>query len=157
MNTDVQFPWQHKAVILHTKHLLHSYQHWIGQSLFDLSIPPEELAQALFTAPFVVVSHGTQADPIFNYGNQKALDLWELDWEEFTQMPSRKTAQEVEQAERNRLLLDTQTKGFSNFSGIRITSTGKRFYIEDGIIWNILDENNQYCGQGAVYSKYRFV
>ena len=72
-------------------------------------------------------------------------------------MPSRKTAQEVVQAERNRLLLDTQTKGFSNFSGIRITSTGKRFYIENGIIWNILDEKDQYCGQAAVYSKYRFV
>ncbi len=157
MKPDVQFPWQHKTIILHTQRLLHSYQHWIGQSLFDLSIPPEELAQALFEAPFVVVSHGTEADPIFNYANYQALQLWELSWEEFTQMPSRKTAQEVVQAERNRLLLDTQTKGFSNFSGIRITSTGKRFYIENGIIWNILDEKGQYCGQGAVYSKYRFV
>ena len=158
MNMDVQFPWQHEAVILHTKYLLHSYQHWIGQSLFDLTIPPEQLAQALFEAPFVVLSHGTQPDPILNYGNKKALDLWEMSWEEFTQMPSRKTAQEVEQTERNRLLLDTQTKGFiHNVSGVRITSTGKRFYIQDGIIWNILDENNQYYGQGAVVSKYRFV
>jgi hypothetical protein len=157
MNQDGLFPWQQPAVIHHTQLLLRSYQHWMGQSLFDLSVPPEDLAQSLFEVPFVVVSHGTEVDPIFNYANRKALELWELPWEEFTQMPSRKTAEVILQAERNRLLLDTQTKGFSNFSGIRITSTGKRFYIEDGILWNVLDEQYQYCGQGAIYSKCKFV
>ena len=72
-------------------------------------------------------------------------------------MPSRKTAEEVMQEERNRLLSETATQGFSNFSGIRMTSTGKRFEIQDGIIWNVLDEKNQRCGQAAVYSRYKFI
>ena len=116
-----------------------------------------EFAQALFEAPFVLVSHGTQPDPIFNYGNRKALELWKLDWEDFTRMPSRKTAEQVVQQERDRLLAETAAKGFSNYSGIRISSTGKRFKIEDGIIWNVLDEQNQRCGQASVFCKYIFI
>ncbi|MDJ0798373.1 MAG: MEKHLA domain-containing protein [Calothrix sp. MO_167.B12] len=157
MNTDVQHPWQQEEIIRHTQRLLHSYQHWMGQSLFDLSIPPEDLAQALFEAPFVVVSHGTETDPIFNYGNHKALELWELSWEEFTQMPARKIAEEGVQQEHNNLLTDTLSKGFRNFSGVRITSNGKRFHIEKGIIWNVLDEQNQRCGQASLFLSWKFV
>ena len=54
-------------------------------------------------------------------------------------MPSRKSAQEVVQEERDRLLAETINKGFSDFSGVRITSSGKCFHIEDGIICNLLD------------------
>lgn len=157
MFSDIQFPWQQEAVIRQSQRLLYSFQYWLGNSLLDVSGSPEEIAQALFEAPFVLVSHGTQADPIFNYGNRKALELWQLSWEEFTCMPSRKTAQEVVQQERNRLLAETTSKGFSNFSGVRITSTGQRFQIEDGILWNLLDENYQFCGQAAVYSNCKFI
>lgn len=129
----------------------------LGGSLLDVSGSPMEAAQALFEAPFVLVSHGTQPDPIFNYGNRRALELWELDWEEFTRMPSRKTAEQVVQEERDRLLSEAATKGFSYFSGIRITSTGQRFHIEDGILWNILDVRDRQCGQAAVYSKCKFI
>ncbi len=49
-------------------------------------------------------------------------------------MPSRKSAQKVVQEERNRLLAETTAKGFSHFSTVRISSSAKRFYLEDGII-----------------------
>ena len=39
---------------------------------------PEE-AEALMDAPFVVLSHGTEDDPIFNYGNLAAQKLF-LEW-----------------------------------------------------------------------------
>ncbi|MEH2252614.1 MEKHLA domain-containing protein [Nostoc sp.] len=72
---------------------------------------------------------------MFNYGNRKALKLWELSWEEFTKMPSRKSAQEVVPEERDRLLAEAATKGFiTNYSGIRTFSNGKRFYIGDTIL-----------------------
>ena len=54
--------------------------------------------------PFVVASHGLQDDPILNYGNQVALDLWEMNWEQFTQTPSRLTAEPVNREERARML-----------------------------------------------------
>ena len=115
-----------------------------------------EIAQALFEAPFVLISHGREPDPIFNYGNRKALELWQFSWDDFTQMPSRKCVEPVIQEERDRLLAEAATKGFSYFSGIRITSTGQRFQIEDGILWNVLDEQRR-CGQAAVYSKCKFI
>jgi len=157
MTNTIQFPWQQEAIARHSQRLLHSYQHWTGTSLLNVSGTSEEIAQALFEAPFVLVSHGTQADPIFNYGNRKALQLWELTWEEFTKMPSRKSAEKIVQEERDRLLAEAASKGFSNFSGVRITSTGKRFQIEDGILWNLIDEQNQRCGQASVLSKYKFI
>lgn len=157
MSSIIEFPWQQEAIILHSQRLLNSFEHWTGNSLLNVRGSPQEIAQALFEAPFVLVSHGIESDPIFNYANRKALELWQLSWEEFIRMPSRKSAEEVVQEERDRLLAEAATKGFSYFSGVRITSTGKRFHIQDGILWNLLDEQHQYYGQAAVYSNCTFI
>lgn len=157
MNREKQLPWQQETVIRHSQRLMQSFHDWTGRCLLDASGSPEEIAKALFEALFVLASHGIQSDPIINYGNRKALQLWELSWEEFTQMPSRKTAQEVVQEERGRLLAETVKKGFSHFSGVRITSTGKRFQIQDGILWNVIGEENQRLGQAAVCSECKFL
>jgi hypothetical protein len=148
-----EFPWQHPTIRQHTQRLIRSYEHWIGKPLIDSPDP-----QALFKAPFVVVSHGTEADPIFNYANQQALDLWEMDWATFTQIPSRQSAESITQEERSRLLSEAKTKGYiSDYRGIRISSTGKRFWIENVILWTVLDEQNHPCGQAATFSTWKFI
>lgn len=152
MSNNQQLPWEQDAIIRHIQLVLQSYKHWTGNDLVNMSDSPEEIAQQIFEAPFALVSHGTEADPIFNYGNRKALTTWELSWEEFTKMPSRQSAEEVVQEERNRLLQETEAKGFCNYSGVRISSTGKRFQIKNGIIWNLVDDQNQYCGQASIFS-----
>ena len=152
MSNKQQLPWEQDAIIRHIQLVLQSYKHWTGNDLVNMSDSPEEIAQQIFEAPFALVSHGTEADPIFNYGNRKALTTWELSWEEFTKMPSRQSAEEVVQEERNRLLQETEAKGFCNYSGVRISSTGKRFQIKNGIIWNLVDDQNQYCGQASIFS-----
>lgn len=151
------YPWQQDKIVCHSQLMMSSFERLTGCTLLNFTGSNTDIAQALFEAEFALVSHGIESDPIFNYGNRKALQLWELSWEEFTSMPSRKSAQEVVQEERNRLLAETTAKGFSNFSGVRITNSGKLFYIEDGIIWNLLDTENQYCGQAAIYSNYKFL
>lgn len=151
-------PWKQDRIILHTQRLLRSYQYWTGETLLEVQGTPEAIAEVLFYAPFVLVSHGIEPDPILNYGNQKALELWELTWEELTQMPSRKTAEPIAQEDRNRLLAETEAKGFvRNYQGVRISSSGRRFLIQDALIWNLLDEQNQRCGQAAVCYKHRFL
>ena len=146
-------PWENPTIIQHAQRLITSYQHWVSQPLIDSPYP-----QALFEAPFVVVSHGTEPDPIFNYANQQALDLWEMDWATFTQLPSRNSAEPISQAERSRLLLEAKTKGYiNNYRGIRISRTGRRFWIENAIIWTVLDEQNQPCGQAATFSSWNFI
>jgi hypothetical protein len=157
MTSIIEFPWQQEAIILHSQYLINSFQHWTKNSLLHINTSPVETAQALFEAPFALISHGTESEPIFNYGNRKALELWELSWKEFTKMPSRRAAEELVHEERDRLLAEAATKGFSYFSGVRITSTGKRFEIQDGILWNLLDKHNHLCGQAAVFSKCMFL
>ena len=156
-------PWQQETVIQRTQLILSSFEHWLGCSLFeqfgvtDVKIDPKEVSKQLFEVDFIVASHGTQSDPIFNYGNQKALDVWELTWSEFTQTPSRETAEAIEQEERDRLLAETTEKGFCPYSVIRITSTGKRFKINDGLVWNVIDEEQIYQGQAACFSDFYFL
>lgn len=148
-----QFPWQQKAVICHSNLLLHSFQYWTGHALTDTNDSRFLVAQRLFEASFVLVAHGNEPDPIFNYGNRKALELWQLDWEAFTKLPSRCSAEPVEQSERERMLDQAKNQGFiSKYQGIRISSTGERFKIEDGIIWNVLDSEQRPCGQAATFN-----
>ncbi len=160
MNLDSQLPWQQETILRHSQRLIHSFQHWTGRSLlvdqFDSANPdPEAMSQALFDAPFVVVSHGTEADPILNYGNRQALELWEMDWRQFTTTPSRLTAEAEEQAERSRLLQQAKSEGFiSNYEGIRISRTGQRFQICNVIVWDVLDESDRLCGQAATFSQW---
>ena len=54
-------------------------------------------------------------------------------------------------------LKETTEKGYSHFSTIRITKTGKRFKINNGIVWNIIDDVQKYQGQAAVYSDFYFL
>ncbi len=39
----------------------------------------------------------------------------------------------------------------NNYSGVRVSSTGKRFLIEDATIWNVLDNAGTYHGQAAMF------
>ncbi|MDX2239318.1 MAG: MEKHLA domain-containing protein [Leptolyngbyaceae cyanobacterium bins.302] len=163
MTVDAPFPWQAEPVIRHVQRLLDSFRHWTGYSLLDssnqpASNQPEIVTQALFTAPFVVVSHGIEADPIFNYGNQVALDLWELGWHQFIQTPSRRTAEPTEQADRNVLLQQAKEQGLiCNYQGVRISSTGKRFRIQNVLLWDVLDETGNRCGQAATFDRWEML
>lgn len=106
----------------------------------------------------MVVSHGTEPDPIFNYGNRVALDLWQLDWHTFTQTPSRHTVKPDEEPDRERLLIQARANGFiDNYEGIRIASTGQRFQIKNVILWNVLDEQGDRCGQAATFDQWQFI
>lgn len=160
-------PWKNPQVIHHSQCLLESFQHWTGRSLFSYSPlnlsenssaePLESWAQDLFEAPFVVVSHGMQADPIFNYGNRQALILWELDWQSFIQMHSRQSAAPIEREAREKFLAEAKQAGYiKNYRGIRTSSTGRQFWIENVILWNVLDKQQQPCGQAAMFAQWQF-
>lgn len=144
--------------VAHTQLLLNSYRRLVGADLIERSGSLAEQDQRLFTAPFVVVSHGIQADPILNYGNQAALDLWELNIERFTQMPSRLTAEPMHRDERARLLERTTRDGYvDDYSGIRISSTGRRFFLPQATVWNLIDEHGAYAGQAATFRDWQFL
>jgi hypothetical protein len=135
-----------------------SYSHLLRQELLQADQTQEQLARELFYAPFAVVSHNTDADPVFNYGNLAALKLFEFSWEEFTQLPSRLSAEQVNQAERGKLLAEVTQNGFiDHYEGLRISKSGKRFLIQNAVVWNLTDPNGNYKGQAALFEHWLFL
>jgi len=136
---------------IHAKLLIDSYRRWTGKHLIELNPMISTLTQ-LNEAEVAILSHGIERDPILNYGNYRAQALWEMDEEQFTNTPSRLTAEPMERDQRAEFLANVSEKGFvSNYRGIRISATGRRFYIQDATVWNIINEQGVYCGQGATF------
>jgi len=145
-------------LIAHTACLERSLKHWTGRDLLPPSTPQAEKSRAIFEAPFVLVSHGTEPDPILNYGNRAALSLWEMTWEELTRTPSRLTAEAPNRAERARLLQAVTERGFiDDYSGIRISKSGRRFQIARATVWNLITQAGTPCGQAAMFDHWEFL
>lgn len=149
--------WDTDFVVTHTQILARSFKKWTGRELLPGHFNARELARKIFEAPFIVVSHGTEADPILNYGNAAALALWGMSWEEFTRTPSRLTAEMPGREERARLLETVTRRGFiDHYSGVRISKAGRRFRISHAMVWNLITEDNQLRGQAAMFERWIF-
>ena len=150
--TSADTPWSSQKQIEHVQLLLDSFARLLGRDMIPRDASATEQAQRLFESPFVVVSHGTEADPVLNYANATALRLWEMDWDTFVQTPSRLTAEPVHRDERARLLERTRRDGYvDDYSGIRISQSGRRFRIEQAIVWNLIDSAGHLHGQAATF------
>ena len=134
-----------------------SYKRWTGALLTE-ELDPVRRAEALYRAPFVLVSHGTQADPVLNYGNLSAQKLWGLNWADLTRMPSRLTAEQPERSEREQFLRRVSTHGYiSDYSGIRVTSAGLRFRIRGAVVWNVEAGAGNRVGQAAMFRDWEWL
>src|ERR1035438_1830248 len=91
--------WQNAPAIAQTQIIAHSLKHWTGRDLLPGNFSPADFGEKVFHAPFALVSHGTEADPVLNYGNAAALALWEMSWAELTRTPSRLTAEAPNRSE----------------------------------------------------------
>lgn len=131
-----------------------AHEHLLIQSYYQLLKQPlveSNHVDALWNAPFALVSHDTSHDPIFNYANALALALFEYPLETFTRLPSRLSAELPNQEERQRILDKVTIQGYvDDYSGVRISSTGKRFRIHHAIVWNVIDARGVYRGQAAM-------
>jgi len=122
-----------------------SYERLTGRSL------PEPL----WTAPCVILAHGTQADPIFFYGNRLALELFETTAEQHIATPSRLSAEPLAREERARLLAQVAARGFiDDYAGVRVSATGRRFRIERATVWNLIDADGALHGQAAMFANW---
>ena len=150
------------SIAAYNRLMANSFQRFSGQSILagvdTDGLPDMALAEAMFMAPQAIVSHGAEADPIFRYGNAQALKLWEMDWDSFTQLPSRLSAEAAGdiQSDRDALLKTALTKGWvDNYSGVRISRTGKRFDIRNTVLWNVVDDTGKRHGQAAFIRDWR--
>jgi len=115
-------------------------------------------AQSIFNAPYAVISHGIEAEPVFNYVNKTAMKLFNMTWDEMTKLQSRYSTEQPNREQRLQLLNEVKANGYiDNYSGIRIAKGGRRFYIEQATVWNLTDNDGVYYGQAAMFSHWRFI
>ena len=145
--------------ILKTDQILQSYEHWLGNPLIGNLCPyPAQRARQLFEYAGIVLAHGVEPDPIFCYGNLAALKLWEIELEDLLKMPSRESAEPVERSSRSEMLSRGEDRGvITDYEGVRISRTGRRFYVKNATIWNLLDESGQRVGQAATFREWEYL
>lgn len=153
--TDYPLVLQSSRYRIWAKAVCASYQSLIGEPMSQAldAVPAADLPLALFDAPFVLLSHGVEADPIFCFGNRLALKLFGYDWEAFTSLPSRLSAEPDLRTVREQLLMQVRQKGFiSDYAGVRIAADGRRFEIQQATVWNVFDSIGERIGQAACFS-----
>ncbi len=103
-----------------------------------------------------MLAHNTDPDPRFIYANKAAQACFGYGWDEITRLPSRLSAEPVAREERQRLLDAVARHGFATgYSGLRIAKSGRRFSIEDGVVWQLIDGNGALRGQAATFAHWR--
>lgn len=137
--------------------IVDSYRRLTGKQLVDVvAQDAAALRQALWEAPRAILAHGTEADPVFFYGNRLALELFEMDFATFTGLPSRYSAEPLERDARARLLGRVAKQGYvDDYSGVRIAASGKRFMINAATVWNLVDGEGTMRGQAATFSDWQ--
>jgi MEKHLA domain-containing protein len=135
--------------------LTDSHARLVGRPL----VPPGTDAEWLYReAPFAVLAHGIEPDPTFIYANLAAQACFEYSWDEFMGLPSRLSAEAPDRAQRQALLDEVARNGFlSGYRGVRVAKSGRRFIIEDGVVWELIDRDGRRHGQAATFLSWRDV
>lgn len=103
-------------------------------------------------AKFCLLAHDGAADPRFVYANAAAQACFGYSWDEFLRLPSRLSAEAPERGERERLLEAVRTRGFiADYRGVRVRKDGRRFLIEDAVVWELVDAAGVRHGQAAMF------
>lgn len=132
--------------------LARSYANVVGTPLVPAGMAGAAAAAWLYEAPFGLLAHDTSPDPLFVYANQTAQKLFEYSWDEIVGMPSRLSAAGGEGREARRVFMDAVLQqGYSDgYRGQRIAKSGRRFWIEETTVWNMVGPESELRGQAAL-------
>lgn len=139
--------------------LVGSYRRIVGAAPMFLELGQPHSARWLYQdASICVMAHNTDDDPRFIYANKAAQACFEYTWDEFTSLPSRLSAGPSDREDRQRLLNAVARNGFATgYTGLRIAKSGRRFWIEDGVVWQLVDPDGAVRGQAASFGRWRNV
>ncbi|MBW8833916.1 MAG: MEKHLA domain-containing protein [Paraburkholderia graminis] len=134
-----------------------SYARLLGVPLVPQPMSAADAAEWLYEhAPFAVLAHNTDPDPVFIYGNKAAQRRFEYSWDEITRLPSRLSAEAPNREERQQFLARVERLGYeAGYKGVRVTQSGRRFMIEEATLWQLLDEQGKLHGQAVVIPRTR--
>jgi PAS domain-containing protein len=129
-----------------------SHLRYVGHPL----VPAGADARWLYEdAPFGVLAHDTDPDPVFVYANRTAQRAFEYGWDEFTGLRSRLSAEPQNQEARQHLLdAVARDNYFTGYRGLRTARSGRRFWIEDLTMWNLFHPDGRPAGQAAMFPRW---
>ena len=133
-----------------------SFERLAGRPLVEPS--PGGIERAMWETPRAIVAHGTEAEPLFFYGNRVALELFAMTAAEFIDLPSHRSAEPALREERARMLAGLAEGGIvDGYAGVRIAADGRRFAIAGAHVWNLVDRHGRRHGQAASFAEWRFL
>ncbi|MFJ3671052.1 MEKHLA domain-containing protein [Streptomyces sp. NPDC090106] len=129
-----------------------SYERLLGRPLVPETSHGTHPADWLYhDAPFAVLVQDGGDDPAFVYANITAQRCFSYSWHEFSGLRSSLSAPIVARAERDHALSDVlRDSVVEGYRGLRISGTGRRFWIEDVTIWNLAELDGVVHGQAAL-------
>jgi PAS domain S-box-containing protein len=103
-------------------------------------------------APFGLLAHDPSGDPRFIYANLTAQKCFGYSWQEFTALPSRLSAVDDDQDDRDAFVAAVTRQGYADgYRGRRVRKDGSLFWIEDVCMWDLVDADGHKHGQAAVF------
>jgi len=154
-------PDNREFAVIHSRRMIESLVSLKSIPIYELALEEkkdEELAEWIYTNRNAILSHGTQAEPLLNYGNSQALKLWGMRFDEFVGTPSQTTVEAKLCSERAKILARVNQEGLVYpYTGIRIAKNGSRFRIKDAKIWTVQDEKSNAIGTAAMFPDWEFV
>jgi hypothetical protein len=84
-----------------------------------------------------------------------AQERFEYSWDEFVGLPSRLSAGAQAREERRVFLDAVRLRGYADdYRGLRIAKSGRRFWIEDATVWNLVSPESALVGQAALIRRW---
>jgi len=122
------------------------------------SITDEEIYESICrNERYILISHGTEESPIYNFGNKACLNAFARSWENQGSMPSSESVVRRSQDEASRIELMRIVTNYGIFdgklNGYRVRDDGKFIKLTEGVVWNCYgdDEEETYIGQAAFF------
>jgi PAS domain-containing protein len=143
--------WAARAAVI-----LDSFRRLLGRELIGRTGDAGEDARRLFELPLGVLAHDTATTPLLDWANRAAAAAFDATPEELLGRPSAATAPADASADRERLFETLRRHGFvTGYTGMRITTTGRRFLIEDVTVLELRDGRGNPAGHAAIIGKTR--
>lgn len=153
--TDLPDAFRQPGVAARIALIAQSHQRLLGRPLVARADDAALLSLVLWEAPQVIVAHGREPDPLFFFGNRAALARFETTADQFVGMPSRLSAEAPLREERQALLERVARDGYiADYAGVRISARGRRFRIEQAVVWNLVDAGGAVHGQAAAFDRW---
>lgn len=154
-----------RDIVTHIKYLHRSVLDLTGRGIFErmnVDLNEESSDADIYKSicrndRYVLISHGDQKDPVYNFGNSACLQAFGRSWDNLTSMPSRLcvVSKSQDEALRIELMYNVTNYGYVDgaYRGYRVRGDRSLIKLTECCVWNCYDNDEQYIGQAALFDQ----